>query len=147
MWKWYDGAYAPPTIKDLPAELDLPAGLNLPGQGALFIGEQGSLLLPHIDDPILFPKDRFRDTSLPDLEPIDHYRQWVDACLGRTQTSANFGYAGPLTEALLLGVVANRFPNQRLNWDAANLQITNVSAANALLKRSYREGFEVKELT
>jgi len=47
---------------------------------------------------------------------------------------------------LVLGVVANRFPETKLTWDAKNLQVTNVSEANDLLKRDYRDGFEVEEL-
>ena len=45
------------------------------------------------------------------------------------------------------GVVANRFPDQRLNWDAATMRVTNVPDANALIRRSYREGFEVEGLS
>jgi predicted dehydrogenase len=140
-WKWYDGAYAPP--KD---DLDLPDGLSLPGQGSLFIGEGGYLLLPHVGEAQLFPREKFADYRRPEVEAANHYHQWVDACLGQGATSADFSYAGRLTEALLLGVVANRFPNTRLMWDADQLQVTNLSEANPLLRREYREGFEVENL-
>ena len=66
--------------------------------------------------------------------------------LGKTKTSAHFGYGGPLTEALLLGVGANRFPNTKLEWDAAKLQVTNLADANHLIRRTYRKGFEVDHL-
>jgi hypothetical protein len=95
----------------------------------------------------LLPRERFADYERPQIEPLDHYAQWVDACLGKTKTSAHFGYAGPLTEALLLGVVANRFPEMQLAWDAAKLQVTNLSDANHLLRRKYRERFEVDGLS
>ena len=141
-WVWYDGANAPPSA----SELKLPAEMALPGQGALFVGEEGWMLLPHVEEPILFPEARFRDVQRPEIEPLDHYHQWVDACLGNTHTSAHFGYAGRLTEALLLGVVANRFPDQPLMWDADEMRVTNLDAANALLRRTYRSGFEVEHL-
>jgi predicted dehydrogenase len=141
-WVWYDGAEAPPSAE----ELDLPEQIELPDQGSLFVGEKGWLLLPHVAEPILLPAERFRDIQRPTLAPLDHYHQWVDACLGNADTTAHFGYAGPLTEALLLGVVANRFPNQRLTWDAASLRITNLEAANALIRRYYRKNFEVEHL-
>jgi hypothetical protein len=83
----------------------------------------------------------------PELEPLDHYHQWVEACLGNGRTSAHFGYAGPLTEALLLGVVANRFPGQRLGWDSESLSITTIPDANDLISREYRDGFEVENLS
>jgi predicted dehydrogenase len=141
-WTWYDGADAPPSTDGL----GLPDGFELPRQGSLFVGEEGSLLLPHVSAPQLFPEKKFKDVTLPDLEPRDHYHQWVDACMGNGTTSSDFSYAGRLTEALLLGVVANRFPGQKLNWDADNLSVTNLKEANALLRRTPREGFQVAGL-
>jgi len=141
-WVWYDGAFAPP--KDL--EVPLPKDARLPGQGSLFLGEKGALLLPHVGDPQLLPAQEFADYKLPQLPGLNHYEQWVDAILGKTKTSAHFGYGGPLTEALLLGVVANRFPNTTLEWDAAKMKITNVEEANALIRRTYRDGFQVENL-
>lgn len=141
IWTWYDGAFAPPKTDDL----DL-TGINLPGQGALFVGEEGQLLLPHVGEAQLFPQEKFRDYQRPEVESGNHYHQWVDACLGQGKTSAGFDYAGPLTEALLLGVVANRFPDTKLMWDAESLEVTNLPEANKLLRRKYREGFEVEGL-
>lgn len=43
---------------------------------------------------------------------------------------------------MLLGNVA-LLTQKRLLWDAANLRITNEPAANALLRRTYREGWGV----
>ncbi len=142
LWTWYDGAFAPPRDEDL----KLPAGLKLPGQGSLFVGEEGSMLLPHVSEARLFPEEKFRDYKRPNTSGNNHYHQWVDACRGEGETSASFSYGGPLTEALLLGVVANRFPGEKLMWDAENLQVTNLTAANKLLKRHYRNGFDVKDL-
>ena len=141
-WVWYDGTFAPPVDQDF----GLPKGQALPGQGALFVGEKGSCLLPHVADPQLFPADKFAGYERPQLPPLDHYHQWVDACLGKTETSAHFGYGGALTEALLLGVIANRFPDTKLEWDAKNLKITNLDEANKLIRRTYRAGFEVENL-
>ena len=104
------------------------------------------MLLPHVSEPQLFPEEKFKAATRPDLEPRNHYHQWVDACMGESETSSHFGYAGRLTEALLLGVVANRFPGQQLIWDAENLSITNLPEANHLLKLVPREGFQVAGL-
>lgn len=147
-WKWYDGSYAPPAPEtlQLPSSLPLPDDFRLPGQGSLFVGETGLMLLPHIGEPQLFPSEKFADQPRPDVDNGNHYHEWVEACLGNGQTSADFSYAGPLTEALLLGVVANRFPDQTLQWDAENMQVTNLEEANALLRRPYRAGFEVEHL-
>jgi len=143
IWTWYDGPKnAPPNAE----VVGLPAGNKLPSQGSFFVGEEGMLLLPHVGEAKLFPEKKFRDYKRPEVASANHYHQWVDACMGNGQTSASFSYAGPLTEALLLGVVANRFPDTKLEWDAENLTVTNVSDANKLLKRKYREGFEVNGL-
>jgi predicted dehydrogenase len=141
-WTWYDGADAPPPTDGL----GVPEGLKLPNQGSLFVGEDGTMLLPHVSEPQLFPEDKFKEAQRPDLEPRNHYHQWVDACMGNGKTSSHFGYAGRLTEALLLGVVANRFPGQKLMWDAENLSVTNLKEANSLLKRTPRDGFQVAGL-
>jgi len=141
-WTWYDGADAPPATDGL----GVPEGLKLPNQGSLFVGEDGTMLLPHSSEPQLFPEDRFKDAKRPDLGPRNHYHQWVDACMGTGETSSHFGYAGRLTEALLLGVVANRFPGRKLMWDAENVSVTNLKEANALLKRTPRDGFQVAGL-
>jgi predicted dehydrogenase len=142
IWTWYDGAFAPPKSE----KVDLP-GVSLPDQGSLFVGEEGHLLLPHVSEAQLYPQDRFRDYKRPEVDDGNHYHQWVNACLGEEETSASFSYAGPLTEALLLGVVANRFPDQKLAWDAEKLEVTNLPEANKLLKREYRDGFEVPGLS
>ncbi len=139
-WTWYDGGFAPPQ------DLALDADISLPGQGSLFVGEEGMLLLPHIAEASLYPVAKFQDYQPPQVDGANHYHQWVDACLGNGETSAPFSYSGPLTEALLLGVVANRFPEQKLEWSADELKVTNLDEANELLRRKYRNGFEVDGL-
>lgn len=142
IWTWYDGAFAPPKAE----QLGLPQGTKLPGQGSFFVGEDGFLLLPHIGEPVLMPEAKFESYQRPDVQGADHYHQWVDACMGTGETSASFDLGGPLTEALLLGVVANRFPNEKLTWDASEMRVTNLEDANKLLRRKYRQGFEVEGL-
>jgi hypothetical protein len=141
-WTWMDGPAAP---KRLPGTR-LPADVQLPGSGSYLVGEEGDMLLPHWAEASLFPASKFASYNRPDVPAGNHYHEWVDACLGNGQTSAPFSYAGALTEALLLGVVAGRFPGQTLEWDAAAMQVTNLAEANELLRRNYRSGFEVDGL-
>ncbi len=60
---------------------------------------------------------------------------------------SNFGFAGPLTEAVLLGSVAIRLGGEmigeKLHWDSANLKVTNVPQANHLLHYEYRQGWSL----
>lgn len=137
---WYDGG-------EMPDSKAWPVNGELPKQGSMFVGEKGYMLLPHIGPPQLLPKDRFEDYAMPTQAGENHYHLWVDACLGGTSTTAGFDYAGPLTEVLLLGVIANRFPTQRLDFDAEQPKITNFSAADEMVRRTYRKGWEVVGLS
>jgi hypothetical protein len=87
------------------------------------------------------PEKKFEDYPKPKFEPRDHYRHFVDACLGRTKTESNFAQTGPMTEAILLGTVAIRIPHQKLEWNHKRMKVTNVADANKYIQRSYREGW------
>jgi hypothetical protein len=69
----------------------------------------------------------------------------VEAVLGNGNTSASFDYSGPLTEAVLLGPLATRFPNTTLEWNGAKAKFSN-AAANEFLRRKYRPGWSVSGL-
>jgi predicted dehydrogenase len=139
---WYDGDARPPA--DV---LELLGDHKRPDQGSIFIGTEGVMVLPHVDKPYLLPDERFKEYPMPQVTGDDHWLQFVDACLGKGRTSANFDYAGPLTETVLLGSVATRFPKTTLEWDAPGLRFTNVSEANRYLRRTYRPGWEVEGLS
>jgi predicted dehydrogenase len=130
---WYDGAgKLPPRDR-----LGLAEGVKLPGAGSLLIGEKGSMLLPHVGMPRLLPDQPFEK-----VPPVDHYVGWADACRGAGKATSHFDYSGPLTEAVLLGTVAIRVPGETLKWDSAALRVTNSPKADALLRKSYRKGWE-----
>ncbi|MCB0570600.1 MAG: Gfo/Idh/MocA family oxidoreductase [Phaeodactylibacter sp.] len=151
-WVWYDGTGAPQKHKDL----KLPNDETLPGQGAMFIGEKGRLLLPHFMElPRLIVKGKYQSMDAEiariekseklgapirnyDTEGKKHYHQFVDACLGKDTCTAPFSYAARLTEAILLGVIAGRFPNKTLHWDNENARFAE-AAANEFLDSEYRK--------
>lgn len=135
---WRDGGLKPP--KEL---AQLPEGTELPGAGSLFIGEGGNMILPHVGMPILTPAAKFAEFKKPDVQGTSHWHDWVDAVLAGKKTTDGFDYAGPLTETVQLGNIAARLPGQRIEWDAAAFR-TNVPAADKLLTKDYRQGFEVK---
>jgi hypothetical protein len=60
--------------------------------------------------------------------------------------SAPFDYSGPLTETVLLGSIAVRFPQTTLAWDAARLRFGNEDRANAFVRRTCRPGWQVAGL-
>ncbi len=138
---WYDGDRRPP--KEVTSLIgDRP----LSDQGSLYIGTEGVLYSPYIAPPVLLPADKFADYKGPQPEGDNHYLQFVEACRGNGQTSAPFSYAGPLTEMVLLGCLATRFPEKPLAWNADSLQVTNLEEANHFVRRDYREGYETPGL-
>jgi predicted dehydrogenase len=133
-WVWYDGPGAPADHKDL----KLPNNEKLPDQGAMFIGEKGNMLLPHWDYAKLIVNGNYEKIDFPEMKKNDHYHQFVDTCLGKDECSAPFSYAANLTESILLGVIANRFPNETLHWDIKAAKFSE-KEANKLLKSKYRK--------
>lgn len=128
---WYDGGHS--ATKKMP-ELKLPAGLRIPSQGAVYVGEKGSILHSHMSGPIFVPDSIKKTITKPDLKPMDHYHDWIDACLaGKPSSHADFDYASMLTETVLLGVLGNRFPGEKLEWDGKNMKVTNMPEANKLV--------------
>jgi predicted dehydrogenase len=138
---WYDGGRRPPDeVKALLGER------SLSGQGSIYIGTEGVLYAPYIETPILLPAEKFADYKRPEPEGANHYLQFVEACRGNGKTSTPFDYAGPLTESVLLGCLATRFPQTTLDWDTAALKVTNVEDANRFVRRQYRKGWDVDGL-
>jgi predicted dehydrogenase len=149
-WVWYDGPGAPATHKDLL----LPNNGKLPDQGAMFMGEKGRLLLPHFMElPRLIVNGKYEkiDVSKFDksgqagaptedygIEANKHYHQFVDACFGKDTCTAPFSYSARLTETILLGVIAGRFPNKTLHWDSEKAQFAEAEA-NQYLDSKYRD--------
>lgn len=138
---WYDGSRRPP------AEVRTLLGdRKLSDQGSIYMGTEGVLYSPYIAAPVLLPAEKFQEYKLPDPGAENHYGQFVEACRGKGKTSTPFSYSGPLTESVLLGCLATRFPGTTLAWDAAALQVTNVPEANRFVRRTYRKGWEVEGL-
>ncbi len=140
---WSDGFKYPPA--ELTKRMD---GRKFPTQGALLLGEEGVMLLPHGGGPQFFPGDKFKGVERPKLRPMNHYHEFINAIRGKPDAAlqASFDYAGPLTEMVLLGTVALRFPDQDLKWDAPNLKVTNVDGADRFVRRTYRDGWSVRGL-
>ena len=137
---WYDGKKLPPR----PDELDPKRKMGDGGQliygtdGILFTGGSAS-------SPRLIPETKMQEFLATKPEKKyprvkDHYQDWIEACKGGRAAGANFNYAGPLTQTVLLGNVALRV-GRTIEWDAKKRQVTNVPEANQLLRTEYREEF------
>jgi hypothetical protein len=138
---WYDGTEKPAA--EVRASLE---GDELPDTGSIFLGTQGAMVLPHVSKPLLYPDKKYKDFILPEVTSGDHWGDFVDACLGAGRTAAGFSYSGPLTEVVLLGGVASRFPKTTLQWNSSLLQF-NLPQANQFVRRDYRPGWGIKGLS
>ena len=138
---WYDGDRLPP--EEVRA---LTGSVKFPGQGSIFIGTKGQMLLPHITMPVLLPAADFSGFVMPEEVRTDHYFEFAEAVLGNGKTSTPFEYSGPLTEAVLLGPLATRFPNTTLQWHGVKAKFSNSAEANGFLRRKYRAGWSVAGL-
>jgi predicted dehydrogenase len=137
--EWYDGSDFEP-----PAEVRaLYPAAKYPSESAMIVGTEGAILAIHNAGPRLLPAEKFKTYPRPTPPPRDHYRHYVDACLGGERTASHFAQTGPMTEAILLASLAIRHPDQRLDWDAAAMRIPNFPEAERYLRRTYRRGWEV----
>lgn len=136
---WYDGGLLPAR----PEEME--AGNNLdPEDGIIFVGEKGKILVEGWggEHPrILAGGDKYLRPRSDESALSRHHSEWVAACKSGSPTRSNFGFAGPLTEAVLLGALCIRNGGKELHWDTENLRVTNDDNANSLVHYTYREGW------
>ena len=161
---WYDGGNLPndDLISQLPEAFQKRIKEQREGgrktSGAVVVGSKGLLFSP--DDYgaryFLLPEDQYKDFEKPEqtLPRIpykaggDQRQKWefVSSVKGEYEpgTMSNFGYAGRLTETILVGNLAMRAgEGQRIEWDAKSLKSTNVPAVNEFVHRDYREGWSL----
>jgi predicted dehydrogenase len=141
---WHDGGIEPDRSK-----IKLPAGVKeLPPSGTYWIGESGAIFKKYgASRPVVLPEANFPAEKYPThLAKQDHYHDWVDAILEGRQACDDFRHGGPLTEAVLVGAMADRVVGQWLEWNRQRCEFTSSPAANALVRRAYRKGWQVPGL-
>ena len=142
---WYDGGLRP----DRPDVID--KGDVMGTNGLLLVGDEG-VLTSDWNQWTMFPDKRAKKYGTPPKKlerSKGHHQEWIDACKGGSKAGSNFDWAGPLTEAVLLGTVALRpqlreqMTKTKLHWDSKNLNFTNCEDANQFIGREYRKGWEI----
>ena len=135
---WYDGGLKPAR----PQELE--EGRKLKSEGILFVGSKGTILTEfHGGSPRIIPETQMRKYKRPAKtieRSIGHREEFIAACQGKGTANANFAYAGPLNEIVLLGNVAVR-AGKKLLWDSKNLEFTNCQESSKYIKDEYRQGY------
>jgi len=150
---WYDGGLMPPR----PAELLPGEGMGDADGGVIFHGTRGKIMCgTYARNPQLLPLSEMAhfNQPAPAIRRIagaltgGHEQDWIRACKeskeNRVEASSHFGYAGPLTEFVLLGNLAVRLQslNRKLAWDGKKMQFTNVGITEEL-KTLTKDKFEI----
>ncbi len=138
---WYDGGLLPERPPDLEENRELD-----PEDGIIFVGDKGRMLVTgwggeHLR---LLPASRDQEYRRPAKtlpRSRGHHQEWIEACKGGPSPRSNFDFAGPLTEAVLLGSVCIRNGGEKLAWDSQAMKITNDPEANRFLHYPYRQGW------
>jgi predicted dehydrogenase len=147
---WTDGGLMPARPDLLPEDVPLDRS-----GGVFFIGEKGILMHEtYGKNPRLFPAQLMEAAqkvpkSYPRIETNErgeakHRMNWALAIKGQGKPTSPLEYAGPLTETMLLGIVALRTGQGKLiRYDGETGKITNSSEANQYLQREYRKGWSL----
>ncbi|MGA2035126.1 MAG: Gfo/Idh/MocA family oxidoreductase [Thermoguttaceae bacterium] len=137
---WYDGGQRPPK--------DLFEGRDPSGSGAMIIGEKGKLFSPgdycdgfQLLGNVTEPKVKYKHSP-------GHFEEWIRAIRGGEPAMSNFpDYAGPLTETILLGNlavwVAASGQGEKVEWDAKNQKVTNITGLEPVIQPTYRPGYSL----
>ena len=136
---WYDGGLMPPT------PFEMAPGQKLPDNAVLYVGSKGKMFhSSHGGMPQLLPGKLMEQAqAVPKTmeRSPGHYEEWYQACKSGKRPVDSFEYSGPLTETVLLGVLALRSPGNKLEWDSQNLKVKNVPGVNEFIHKEYRKGW------
>lgn len=135
---WYDGGMRPTTPDELEED-----NREMPASGMLFVGDRGKILADFMGTRArLIPEKRMKEVADIEEAGAPGPSDWVEAFRGSDPSVGRFENIEALAETVCLGAVALRTGGKIL-WDSGNSRITNVPAANDLLKRTCREGWEL----
>jgi len=141
---WYDGGLRPERPDELREDEELDAE-----DGVIFVGDRGKMLITGWGGqrvrllPASLDKDYQRPPKTLPRSKNGHYHEWIDACKTGAETRSNFGFSGPLTEAVHLGTACIRNGGSQLIWDSDAMKFTNDSDANQLVHYEYRKGWSL----
>ncbi len=114
--------------------------------GSVFLGDKGIITTgTYGENTRLIPVEKMKDYKFPPellTRSPGHYRDWIRACKGGDPSCSNFSISGPMTEWILLGVIALRVEG-KLEWDATKMRITNNAEANKYIKPFIKKGWQM----
>ncbi|HYJ63753.1 MAG TPA: Gfo/Idh/MocA family oxidoreductase [Parafilimonas sp.] len=140
---WYDGGMRPPIPEELVSENKV-----LPEEGMMFVGDKGKILAGfNVQNPQIISGPKMEAPKTNEDNGNERGRMaaalslFAEACKSGKQYPGSFPEADYLAETINLYAVALR-ANSMLQYDAANLKITNNADANKYLSREYRSGWD-----
>ncbi len=144
---WYDGQKNLPPLPDqfgdsvVDADIPPPStgtidtkkrppGKVIYGEGLTFKGGSHATTLKIVGEE----KAKAMESKLPPVpkSPSNHFANFLKSAKGEEKCRSNFAVAGPLCQAMAIGIIAQRV-NAKLTFDRATKQITNHKVANELL--------------
>ncbi len=142
---WYDGGMMPQRPEEFETRRDFPEN------GSIFVGEKGLLLSrTYGESPRIVPESKMKEYKRPPktLERVErggdgHEQNWIRACKGGKPAGSNFDYSGPMTESVVMGNLAIRYPHRKLEWDGEKMEVTNFPEANQFVNPPYRQGWSL----
>jgi predicted dehydrogenase len=147
---WYDGGIRPARPQGMLPDDERLFQHTSNGDGVMYVGDKGLILAGfNGDHPRVYPENKKYQYTAPPRQrgaaaenaPGSVIDQWVKACKGGPPSSSHFDQQAPVSEAFLLGCLAQRFPGERFLWDAAAMRVTNSEKANKYVDPAYRGGF------
>ncbi|MCH2180032.1 MAG: Gfo/Idh/MocA family oxidoreductase [Mariniblastus sp.] len=152
---WYDGGEKPPRelLKGCPGrgkgEKKRPFN-----SGALLVGEKGNFYSPGdyggevaqtgmvVDGEFTNQRKFAKDVDYP--KSPGHFKEFTNAIRGEGTPMSNFpGYAGPLTETILLGNLAV-WSGKKVDWDAEKMVAANADeSVKNMIRHEYKNGYKL----
>ncbi|HUU09107.1 MAG TPA: Gfo/Idh/MocA family oxidoreductase [Phycisphaerae bacterium] len=158
---WYDGVKDDPANpgKQVPVRPALVAEFEQKynrkfdqswgGGGTLYIGDKGVMVTGNYGSgPRILPEEAHKAFPVPaeSLPRIrgGHFADFLRACRDGKPAAAEFSYAGPFTEGILLGHLAYKAGiGKRVEWDGAAMRTRNMPELDRWIRREHRKGWEL----
>ncbi|MGB0579541.1 MAG: Gfo/Idh/MocA family protein [Limisphaerales bacterium] len=117
--------------------------------GSVIIGTEGKMFFHRARNTWVVKPNNRREKfdpkeTIPRATNDNNYQEWIDAIAGKVQRGqSDFSHSGPFTETILLGVLAQRNPNQKLRWNSKKLEVKGRPELKKFIQRPYRKGWEI----
>ncbi|MAS97150.1 MAG: hypothetical protein CMO55_28500 [Verrucomicrobiales bacterium] len=158
---WYDGqigaTFDRADWKLIPGEFNRPGekileGIDYKKYESVIIGEKGKIFFDRFKDTWMVKPSSALDgfeypaESIPRAPEDDNYKEWHAAIEGKVERGqSDFSHAGPFTETVLLGCLAQRRPGKKLSWNEKKMSVKGHPDLDSMIKPTYRDGWEVPQ--